>query len=61
MNSMMAEAGFQKKRNKEWELLPAGADFVRIYDTGKKHGSGVPIQQIKWSAEVITALGKDAA
>ena len=61
MNLLLAEAGFQMKRGDHWEVMDAGRDFARIYDTGKKHGSGVPIQQIKWSAEVIPALGKDAA
>lgn len=61
MNLLLAEAGFQMKRGEHWEVTDAGKDFSRIYDTGKKHGSGVPIQQIKWSAEVIPALGKDAA
>lgn len=61
MNLLLAEAGFQMKRGEHWEVTDAGKDFARIYDTGKKHGSGVPIQQVKWSAEVIPALGKDAA
>lgn len=61
MNIMLADAGLQVKRGEQWEVTGAGRDFARIYDTGKKHGSGVPIQQIKWSAEVIPALGKDAA
>ncbi|WP_188130769.1 antA/AntB antirepressor family protein [Paraburkholderia panacisoli] len=61
MNLLLAESGFQMKRGEHWEVTDAGKDFARIYDTGKKHGSGVPIQQIKWSAEVIPALGKDAA
>ena len=61
MNLLLAEAGFQMKRGEHWEVTDAGKDFARIYDTGKKHGSGVPIQQIKWSPEVIPAIGKDAA
>jgi hypothetical protein len=61
MNQLLAKAGFQMKRGEHWEVTDSGKGFARIYDTGKKHGSGVPIQQIKWSAEVIPALGKDAA
>ncbi|WP_269800455.1 hypothetical protein [Achromobacter ruhlandii] len=34
-------------------------DFARIYDTGKKHGSGVPIQQVKWSSAVLPLLRKE--
>ncbi|MEX3614441.1 MAG: BRO family protein [Burkholderia gladioli] len=55
-NLLLAEAGFQAKRGDEWEVLDAGRDFARIYDTGKKHGSGVPIQQIKWAANVLPML-----
>lgn len=55
-NLLLAEAGFQAKRGEDWEVLDAGKDFARIYDTGKKHGSGVPIQQIKWAATVLPML-----
>lgn len=55
-NLLLAEAGFQMKRGEVWEVLEPGRDFARIYDTGKKHGSGVPIQQIKWAASVLTLL-----
>ncbi|WP_257806303.1 KilA-N domain-containing protein [Burkholderia glumae] len=58
MNLLLAEAGFQMKRGEHWEVAEAGKDFARIYDTGKRHGSGVPIQQIKWSVEVLPAIGK---
>jgi len=58
MNLLLAEAGFQMKRSDAWEVTEAGKDFARIYDTGKKHGSGVPIQQIKWAANVLTVLGQ---
>lgn len=61
MNLLLAEAGFQMKRDEQWEVTDVGKEFARIYDTGKKHGNGVPIQQIKWSADVIPALGKVAA
>ncbi|MFM0306294.1 KilA-N domain-containing protein [Paraburkholderia sp. RL17-383-BIF-A] len=56
-NLLLAEAGFQMKRGEHWEVTDAGKDFARIYDTGKRHGSGVPVQQIKWSIAVLPALG----
>lgn len=56
VNLLLAEAGFQFKRGEVWEVMEAGREFARIYDTGKKHGSGVPIQQIKWSALVLPLL-----
>lgn len=59
MNLLLAEAGLQFKRNDAWEVTEAGKEFVRIYDTGKKHGSGVPVTQIKWRPTVLPLLGPD--
>lgn len=59
VNLLLAEAGMQAKRGDDWEALEAGLAFVRIYDTGKKHGSGVPIQQVKWSSAVVPLLKKE--
>lgn len=56
VNLLLAGAGFQMKRGDVWEVLEAGKDFARIFDTGKSHGSGVPIQQIKWSPTVLPLL-----
>lgn len=56
LNLLLADAGFQHKRGEVWEVMEAGRDFARIYDTGKRHGSGAPIQQIKWAATVLPLL-----
>lgn len=63
VNLLLAEAGMQFKRGDVWEVTEAGKAFAKIYDTGKKHGSGVPITQIKWSMTVLPLLGpeKEAA
>jgi hypothetical protein len=61
VNLLLAEAGMQFKRNDTWEVTEAGKEFARIYDTGKKHGSGVPVQQIKWAANVLPLFGEDKA
>ena len=63
VNLLLAEAGMQLKRGEVWEVTDAGRAFARLYDTGKKHGSGVPITQIKWSTAVLPLLGeaKEAA
>ena len=42
-------------------MLDAGRPFARLFDTGKKHGNGVPIQQIEWSPAVIEAARKASA
>ena len=61
VNRMLVQAGLQTKAGEHWEATEAGKKYSRIFDTGKKHGSGVPIQQIKWSTAVIQGLLKDAA
>lgn len=58
LNKLLAEAGFQVRGGKLWELTDAGRPFARLYDTGKSHNSGVPVQQIKWSPAVIDAARK---
>ncbi len=58
LNLLLASAGFQKKRGKKWELIDAGRPFARIFDVGKQQGTGVPIQQLKWSPAVIDAARK---
>lgn len=60
-NLLLAEAGMQLKRGDHWEVSEAGREFARIYDTGKKHGSGAAITQIKWSPLVLPLLQLDAA
>lgn len=56
VNLLLAEAGLQFKRGDVWEATEAGNDFARIYDTGKRHGSGVAVTQMKWSATVLAVL-----
>lgn len=59
VNLLLAEVGLQMKRNDVWEVTEAGKEFARIYDTGKRHGSGVPITQIKWAQNVLAVVGED--
>lgn len=59
INLLLAEAGMQLKRGEVWEVTDAGREFARLYDTGKKHGSGVPITQIKWAPSVLPLLGSE--
>lgn len=66
VNLMLAEAGLQaptehKKGGPAWEPTPAGASRAKWMDTGKKHGDGTPVQQLKWTGDVLALLGKAAA
>jgi len=56
VNLLLAGAGLQARVGEYWQPLDAGQEFARLYDTGKRHGSGVPIQQIKWVDAVLPLL-----
>lgn len=62
-NLLLAEAGLQAKEGEHWKPLPAADSFYRLFDTGKRHGSGVPVQQIKWADNVLALIkpAKEAA
>ncbi|MBB3118881.1 hypothetical protein [Pseudoduganella violacea] len=58
----MAGAGLQVKSGATWDPTAAGKTYSRLFDTGKRHGTGVPVQQVKWSASVLDVLeGKGVA
>lgn len=59
VNLLLAGAGLQAKMGEAWKPLDAGKDFSRLYDTGKKHSDGVPVQQIKWSDTVLPLLKQE--
>lgn len=59
-NMLLAEAGLQAKKGEHWVPLTTAEGFCRIMDTGKRHGDGTMIQQIKW-AENVLALVQQAA
>ncbi|QYG01883.1 BRO family protein [Massilia sp. NP310] len=56
LNEALAAAGLQERRDKVWELTPAGHAYARLFDTGKKHNSGTMVQQIRWSPKVLAEL-----
>jgi len=59
-NLLLADIGLQVREGEAWvPLLPVADDFCRIYDTGKKHGSGVPVLQVKWSDGVLNLVRPD--
>jgi hypothetical protein len=62
VNKALEAAGLQvehRKRGKHvyWELTAEGRKAGGEYlDTGKKHGDGTPVKQIKWPASVIDRI-----
>ena len=56
-NKALFDAGLQGKNGEHWiPIKDAAAGLYRIFDTGKRHGGGAMIQQIKWSAAVLSRL-----
>lgn len=60
-NMLLAEAGLQAKRGETWVALDPARDFVRMYDTGKRHGDGTPVTQMKWAENVLSLVQSVAA
>ena len=58
VNLLLAESGLQMKIGEKWEATDVGREFSRLFDTGKRHGSGVPVTQMKWSKNVLPMLGE---
>jgi hypothetical protein len=59
-NMLLAEAGMQAKKGEHWVPLVAAEGFCRILDTGKRHGDGTMIQQVKWADNVLALVEKVA-
>ncbi|WP_251976741.1 BRO-N domain-containing protein [Salinicola avicenniae] len=67
VNLLLRDLGYQWQdkdgRGKTiWRLTDAGrAAGGRMLDTGKKHGDGTPVQQLKWPESVAEVLREEAA
>jgi len=59
VNSLLAWAGLQTRVGEHWQPTESANDLVRIFDTGKRHMNGAPIQQMKWSDAVIPMLRQE--
>lgn len=59
-NLLLAEVGLQEKKGEYWVPLPASEGFCRIMDTGKRHGDGTMIQQVKWGENVLPRIQQAA-
>ena len=57
VNQVLEAAGLQHKSAGHWEPTDAGKAHSRVFDTGKRHNSGTPVQQVKWSQKVLALAG----
>ena len=44
------------KNRKQYEMTEAGTQLGEVLDTGKKHGDGTPVKQIKWYSRIVDFL-----
>jgi Rha family phage regulatory protein len=63
VNEMLIERGLQvmhrdAKGNRYYEPTEEGRPQAVFMDTGKKHGDGTPIRQLRWAASIISALAE---
>lgn len=56
VNLLLALKGFQTREDKQWLPTAKGQAFAVLLDTGKRHSSGVMIQQVKWKESVLNEL-----
>lgn len=56
VNMLLAKAGLQAKHGDKWEPLKLAEGMHRVLDTGKSHGDGTMVQQIKWADDVLDML-----
>lgn len=54
VNLLLQRHGFQT--GPDWTPTDTGRPFAVFQDTGKKHGNGTPVRQLKWSADIVPAL-----
>jgi|GEM_PF-361601 len=56
VNRLLEAAGLQNNVAGQWQPTPAGRPHAFISDVGKTHGSGVPIQQVRWFESVLPLI-----
>ena len=61
INKILEEKGLQEESrdNKNrliWVVTEKGKQHSRVFDTGKMNKNGSPVQQIKWSEEVLNII-----
>lgn len=62
VNQLLKDKGYQTDRRDSkgkiiWTPTEKGLKFATLLDTGKKHGDGTPVQQIKWCESIVKELG----
>lgn len=60
VNKLLEAIGYQIQvdlgKSKNWQATERGLPFSEMQDTGKKHGDGTPVRQLKWRETIIPVL-----
>ena len=56
VNKLLEIGGYQVKSGGQWLPTEKGKAHAVLLDTGKRHSSGVMIQQVKWKETVLDVL-----
>lgn len=51
------QQGYRDAKGRQcWKLTSRGESYAELLDTGKKHGNGTPVKQIKWRESIVSFL-----
>lgn len=53
VNQILLQLGLQRSVAGKWEPIGEGTDLSEMLDTGKKHGDGTPVRQLKWLTDIV--------
>ena len=56
INKLLLQDELQTKNGDIYTPTTKGAEFAVLLDTGKRHGDGTPIHQLKWKRRVVDQL-----
>jgi prophage antirepressor-like protein len=56
VNKILCDAEFQEKVGNVYVPTIKGAGYAVVLDTGKRHGDGTPVHQLKWKRQVVDQL-----
>lgn len=56
VNTVLEQLGYQEKTSGAWVITPKGEKLCEMLDTGKKHGDGTPVKQVKWYQSVMSDI-----
>lgn len=56
LNALLETIGLQVKDGDQWRPTAKADGFFRLFDTGKRHSDGTPVQQMKWHDSVLSLI-----